>query len=769
LFSFINIFGLALSLSVCMLVMIQVKDDLSYDLFHPYPDRTYRILSDVTENKNNKQFELASTPLPLKNDLEQQHDIVETTVQLYPAIKEKAEYGGKKLYINGAFTDTSFFKVFGFELSSGDRQTALAVANGIIISSETALKFFGRTDPVGKVLNFEKMGLFQVTGVLKAPPGKSHLDFDAYASSLAIPQLEKINVLPELQHSWNSMNNGYTYVLLKNNITSGTLDKLLVQVSLKPELRSAEGKINFISQPLSSITPGTDGIYNEIGRGTVWAKVLTIIGVGLIILLAACFNYTNLTIARALTRAKEVGIRKVAGAARYQIFTQYIVEAILLALLALGFAWIGLIQFKSDLQFNFQLFISVILFTVFAGAVAGAFPAWILSSFKPVHVLKSISTQKIFGNLSLQKGLMIFQFSLSLLIIIFLSAYYRQFSYVEKLDPGFTSKNILTIPISTNDHIFSNEVSRMNGVENISRISEDFGMRGSGSLPVFLDKPTTQQGVLCDFYFADAATLPLHQLKMAAGSNFPANEALTKEKYILINEKAANVLGFKNAENAIGKIVWLNDSTSVEIKAVVKDFYDKGAARNINPLILRNRADAFNYLNIQVSAADKDQVVQQVSLVWKKINPHTPFEYEWLDKKIAQREDQSDVYAMMSFLAFITISIASLGLLGLVIYTVETRQKEISIRKIIGASVNQLIFLLSGSFLKLLFISGLIAMPLGYILSYMFLQNFANRVSFGVGSLLLCFLFLLLIGLLTILSNTYKASVANPVKNLRTE
>jgi len=161
LFSFINIFGLALSLSVCMLVMIQVKDDLSYDLFHPYPDRTYRILSDIAENKNNKQYELASTPLPLREALNMQHDIVEASVQLYPAIKEKAEYGGRKLHINGAFTDTSFFKIFGFELSSGNKQTALAVTNGIVLNSETALKFFGKADPVGKVLNFETMGLFQ--------------------------------------------------------------------------------------------------------------------------------------------------------------------------------------------------------------------------------------------------------------------------------------------------------------------------------------------------------------------------------------------------------------------------------------------------------------------------------------------------------------------------------------------------------------------------------------------------------------------------------
>ena len=752
-----------------MIVIFQVKDDLSYDLFHPFPSKTYRVLSDITENKNNKKYKLASTPLPLKNELLRETDILEAAVLIYPALNGKASYGDKELQIKGAFTDPSFFKVFGFRLLLGDEKKALELPDGIVLSSETASKFFGKTNPLGKVLSFEKMGVFQVTGVLKTPPGKSHLAFDAYASSLAIAQLEKATVLPAHENNWNSMNNGYTYVLLKNNVSSRTLDQLLKQISLQPGLKSADGKISFISQSITRITPGSDDIYNEIGRGTVWAKLLTVAGVGFIILLAACFNYTNLTIARALTRAKEVGIRKVAGAKRYQIFLQYIIEAILIALLALVFACLGLTQFKPGLHLSFQLLVSVAFFTIITGAFAGAFPAWILSAFKPVNVLKSISTQKLFGNLSLQKGLLIFQFSLSLFFIIFLSAYYRQFSFLETVDPGFYSKNILVIPYSGKDKVFSNEISRIGGVEKIARTSESFGMRGSGSIPVFLNKPVNGQGILSDFYFTDAAIIPVHKLKLVAGSNFPANEEFIKEKFILINEKAAEVFGFKNPASAVGKTVWLNDSTEVEIKGVMKNFYHLGAARRISPFIFRNRSDAFNFLNIEVNAADQKHIVKQVSSLWNKLNPHTPFEYEWLDEKIAKREDQSEAYATMGFLAFITITIACLGLLGLVIYTVETRQKEISIRKVIGASVNQLMFLLSKGFLKLLLIAGLIAMPLGYLASFFFLQNFANKVPFGLGTLLLCFLFLLAIGLVTILLNTYKASITNPVKNLRTE
>lgn len=750
-------------------MMVQVNDDLSYDLFHPFPHRTYRILSDINESKGNKQYELASTPLPLKMALDKQTDIIQNAVQIYPALKENATFEGKKLFINGAFTGPSFFKVFGFKLAMGNETEALSSTNGIILSSETATKFFGKTNPLGKILDFGKSGLYQVTGVLENPPGESHLGFDAYASSLAIGKLEKTNVLPAMEDNWNSLNYSYTYVVLKENVGANRLNNLLKQIASVPQLKSKEGTIKFTGQPILKITPGTDGIYNEIGRGTVWAKVLTIVGIGFIILLAACFNYTNLTIARALTRAKEVGIRKVAGATRYQVFMQYIIESVLIAFIALALAYCLLQVFRPGFHSTYKIFGFAVVFTFITAVAAGAFPAWILSAFKPVHVLKSISTQKLFGNVSLQKALMIFQFSISILVIIFLTVYYNQFSYLKTLDPGFTSENIVTFPSPDNDKVFATEVMHITGIENISRISDDFGMRGTGSLQVFLNKPVNEQGITSDFCFADAETVPIHQLKIIAGTNFPPNETFSSDKYILINQKAATLFGFKNPDNAVHKMVWLNDSTQVEISGVLKDFYDKGVARNINPLIIRNRADGFNYLNIKVDAADKDHVVNQVASLWKKLNPHSPFEYQWLDKKIAQREDQSDIYATMGFLALITITIAALGLLGLVIYTVETRRKEISLRKIVGASVNQVMFLLSKGFLKLLLISGLIAMPVAYILSAMFLQNFANRVPVGLGTLLLGFMFLLAVGLITILSNTYKAATVNPVKNLRTE
>lgn len=767
LFSFINIFGLSLSLLVCLLIMSQVIDDLSYDKFSPNANNTYRVLTDITENKNNKQYQLASSPLPLKDALQNKQDIIQYATQIYPALKGNATFEGKKLPVNAAFTDPSFFNVFGFALAAGNQAEALSVTNGIVINKATAEKFFGKTDPIGKTLDFSDLGLYQVTGVLKENPGKSHLSFDAYASVLAIDQLQKQHALPALKDSWNSINNGYTYVVVKPGVNASMLRGLLEQVAQRPELKSTEGKVSFKAQALLDIVPGSDDIYNEISVGNVWAKVLTVIGVGLIILLAACFNYTNLTIARALTRAKEVGVRKVSGATRAQVFTQYIVESLVIAFAALVLACCFIPILQPGFHFSVQLIAFALAFTILTAFAAGAFPSWILSAFKPAHVLKSIATQKLFGNISLQKGLMIFQFSLSILVVFFLTVYYRQFSYLQTLETGFASANIISIPSSQKDKIFVNEISRLSGVKMYSRQSDDFGIRGTGSLQLYLNKPVNEQGINADYYFADAGTVPLHELKLVAGTNFDNNNDI--DNTILINQKAVKVLGFKDAASAINKTVWLNDSTQVTVKGVLADFYDKGAARNINPLVLRNNEADFNYINILVNAAAKDATLEQVMNTWKKINPHAPFEYQWLDKKIAAREDQTGTYTQMSFLAFVTISIASLGLLGLVIYTVETRQKEISIRKVIGAEVSQLMMLLSKGFVKLIVVAGLIATPVGLILSVLFLQNFANRVSIGIGTLLFGFLFLLVIGLVTILSNTYRASSVNPVKNLRVE
>lgn len=759
LFSFINIFGLALSMSVCMIVMIRIKDQLSYDKFHPYADRTFRILSQIS-NKKGDQFMMASTPLPLKEYLNKS---VEDVVQLYPAVNEKALADGKEIVLKGAYTGPSFFNIFGFELSAGNKQAALRAPNSIVLNHDAAVKFFGSANAIGKVLSFENIGDVVVTGVLDKH-GKSHIDYDAYISASTVAPAELSN--------WNSFDKGYTYVLLNKKSSTGQLNAALGQVAALINKESKEGKFAFKAQALNDITPARQELLNDIGGGSGWSKLWAEIGIALIILIAACFNYTNLTIARALTRAKEAGIRKVAGAVRHQLFTQYIVESIVIALFALGLANVFLqfiLQYQpfNDgyemvpvVELDIIIFSWFLLFAIITGAVAGAMPAWILSAFKPVEVLKNLSTRRLFGNVTLQKTLIVFQFSLSLIIITFLSAFYRQFTYLGSADNGFKTENILTVSLNGADHtLFSTQVAGIAGVERTAPLSTNFGRQATGTMYATVEKGT--QPIQLNYYFTDASLVQTMGLKIVAGSNFTANSF----NHILLNETAAKALGLAST----GKLIWIDDSTQLQVAGIVKDFYYAGAGRSIGPMALRQSTTGFEFVNISVAAGNKDKLISQVEAAWKKTNPGKPFTYSWLDKELRAMHSQKATVSLLGFLAFMTVTIACLGLLGLVIYTVETKRKEISIRKVIGAGVQQLMLLLSKGFIKLLMIAGLIAMPIGYVLSFIFLQAFANRIQLGLGWVLLCFGFLLLVGLFTILSQTYRAAAANPVKSLKNE
>jgi putative ABC transport system permease protein len=783
LFSFINIFGLALSMSVCMMVMIQLAGTFSIDNFHPRGERIYRVISEI-KNHEGQQWTFASSPLPLLPILAADTNLFEASVNLYTGVQDEASDGIKEISVNGAFTQSSFFDVFGFALAWGDERTALTEPNSIVLSRKTAQKFFNDENPVGKLLTFHTLGVFQITGVLQES-GKSHIDLDVYISSSTVQQLENSQTLPAKSESWNSFQDGYTYLVLHENITEKNLGARLERLSTELNKDSNtkdpnSGTITLKSQALSSITPGTDAIYNEIGRGTTWGKVMASIGIALIILVAACFNYTNLSIARALTRTKEVGIRKVAGAKRSQIFLQYITESVLTALFALWLA-LAILSFileyqpfsdvyeaVSQVQLNLFIVSCFLLFALFAGVLAGALPAWIMSSFRAVKMLRNLSVEKIMPGITLRKVLIVFQFSLSLVVMIFLSAFYNQFAFMSDAEPGFRRDNIISISFSGDERdVISTELSRIGGVESITSLSGVFGKHGASTMPVSLEK-SSPQPFRVECYYADEGMAPVMDLKFAAGSNFKTSARVTEQE-IILNQKAVELLGFKSAADAIGQTIWVDDTVSVAIAGVVHDFYNKGVGRALTPVAFRMKSGMYKYLVLQVNPMAGATIAGKLEQTWKKIYPDRAFSYFWLGEQFQEEYDQKSSVSFLAFLAFITVSIAALGLLGLVVYTVETKRKEISIRKIIGSSIPQLILLLSRGFAGLLVVAGMIALPVGFIVSKMFLMNFANQVSFGLLELIVCFLFLLLVGLSLIFSQTYKAAAENPVKNLKRE
>lgn len=779
LFSFINIFGLALSMSVCLMVLIDVKDQISYDKFHPHPERTYRIITELT-NREGREFRIATTPLPLAGNLSKDYNFLEKSVRIYPIGSKPASSETKELTINAAFTDPGFFKVFGFSLKSGNATSALTNPNSIVLNEETAARYFDKVNPLGKVISLEQFGEFQVTGVIEKPKGKSHIDFECLISMASLASLEKSGKLTAISEFWNNGTSAYTYVTLKPGSSKKQLKQAVLQVSsLLMKSTTVVGKENFAFdvQRLDDIILGEE-LGHNLGNTGSREKVLFTIVIGFIILLSACFNYTNLSLARALKRGKEVGVRKVAGAFRLQIFYQFIIESVLIALLSLG---VALLFFKimedyapfgrelipQGATFDFSLLGWFFLFALFTGLLAGALPAWALSSFKPVEVLKNLSNIRLFGSTGLRKGLIVFQFALSLVIIVFTLTFYKQFKYMADGDPGYNIKNIVNIPLQGAEYkLLANHLTQLKGVVSISATSTNLGRSASGNVVVTQTKDKDRIGM--EFYDVDPNFIKNMRLTLLAGKTFDYNSS-ERETSVVISDLARKILQFQSPMDAIGRVILIDDTTEVQIAGVLKDFYYRGLETPFGPLVFRNRPEKFSYLHLKTSTAGDKALMASIERVWKQTEPLKPFQATWLYDEVHERKGAWSTVSMLGFLAIITITLACMGLLGMVVYNTETRKKEIGIRKVMGASVPAIMTLLSKNFMRLVIIAGLIALPISYAISYFFLNIFANRISIGFGIMTGSFMTMLLLSLITIGSQIYKVAIANPVHALRTE
>lgn len=779
LFSFINIFGLALSMSIGLIVLVGLKDQLSYDKFHPNAANTYRVISEVTDNSHNT-FRLASSPAPVADALQKNSAFIQYATTLYPGWNGNALANKKEINISTAFIQPSFFDVFGFKTKHG-KTGELANPNTVILSKDVAGRFFGSTNPIGQTIQLGSLGTFMVADVMQTPPGKSHIEFDAYLSFASIPALQKSNLLAMKQGDWNP-SFGYTYITLKNNATKSQLLSSLNSIAKNisgNEKRDNGLALQFDVQALSAITPGEE-LQNSIGNIPTIGKVMAGVVIALIILISACFNYTNLALARALKRAKEVGIRKVSGAFKGHIFLQFITESVIIAVLSLVVSYImfGFMKnyaafseelIPADVKLDSQLILWFVLFGLGTGIIAGVIPAWILSSFNPAQVLKSLANVKLFGRNGFRKTLTVIQFSLSLAIIIFMMVFAKQFNYMATADYGFNRDNIISLPLQGADYtLLKNQVAAVSGVQRVAGISQFPGRSASGNV-IIKQQPTTD-GIKAGYFDVDENYIPNMGLKLVAGKNFNAATD-SAERYVLLNQTALQSLKIASPADAVGKTLYLDDTTQVQVAGVVKDFHYEGFERPILPMVLRSRAKAFNYLAIKTSLNESNAaaLVAQLQTAWKKVNPGQPFAYDWFSKTFRDSKAATGTVSILGFLAFIAITIACLGLLGMVIYTTETKVKEVSIRKVMGATINNIIKQLSAGFVKLILISIVIAAPIGWLLGYMFLSIFAVRVSIGVGLVALASAGMLLTALIVICPQVYRMASGNPVKGLRTE
>lgn len=796
-FSFITIFGLALAMSITMLIILMWADQIRYDDFHSKKDRIYRILS----NYSGSRQAYATSAFPLATSLKADYPIIEEAVNLTPGITGDLTFQQNLAEVKGYFTDPAFFKTFSFELTSSDELTALTRPNSIILSKEVATRLFRNEDPIGKTVEFADRqlpiregfagqnsipwGSYTITGVIDLSTVKSNLEFDVLISSASREILITEKKVDDLTNNWEWYFQTYTYVLLHEGKSVDGLELALNDLVVRKYAGLTSDQVKgFTLQPqkLSDIALGIAGNDTNNRLPLIGYFIFGILAV--VIMGSACFNYINLAIARSLTRAKEIGVRKVTGASRRNLIIQFLSESIITSLLAMVLAILMLVllvpafkglwvnQFlKFELPAMPWLYLVFIGFSLIIGVIAGLYPAMYLSTYKPIKVLKNLNTIAP-GKLTLRKILGVAQLVISLFFITTSILIYNQFKHYISFDYGFQSDNIVNIELQGIDYQkLTTELQRVPGVSTISACNiipstgtnNNNELRKSGS-----DGDFSQTGVL----IANEKFTDNLGIELIAGKLLPAEGELS-DRFILVNEAAVKAWGYRTPDELVGAVFetkWGNEN--LEVIGVVKDFRYKLLVNEheIKPLMIRNQPKEFKYVNVKLSTNDLMATVSQLEAQWKKVDPLHPFKYEFYDAQLqSTHQPIFDLVAILGFVAFLAVVIACLGMLGMATYLVERKTREVGIRKVLGASVWSIVLMLSKGFYRMLLISILIGAPLSYFINTLWLEKFPNRVDFGFGTVLAGTIILLILGLLTIVSQTLRAARGNPAETLKME
>jgi len=794
-FSAINVFGLAAAMSVCMLIIMVIADQKGYDSWQTNKDRIYRI---HTVGKNGNGMRTATSALPLGEMLRKDYTGIEAAATLVRNIGGDILYKDKAASGGGYFADGNILRIMEFQLEHGDARTALDKPFSMVISEDIATQLFHNEDPIGKTIKFNHTGLlpggpesgniettygqFLITGVLKPNPGKTSLPFKLLASLSTMPALAKDTLLPYQPNDWNNVWNDYTFVLMEKGRSKADLQAILDKVSTRQYPKGPNNQFAFQAAHLTDLMPA-DRINNPTNIGMPRMVLIVLSVLCLIVMLSACLNYTNLSIARMLNRTKEVGIRKVSGATRKQIFTQFIAEAILVSLLSLVFSFVLLLLFQQlfaglwlnqymNITFRFtpNLIGIFLLFSAAVGFLAGLLPSLYISLFNPVNVLKGLNNLKFFKRLTLRKALLTIQFCVSLIFIISTSLIFLQGRHVLNYDYKFNKENVVNVKMYKleNYNRFAQAISTSRNIGAVSACTF-LPATGSNNSQMVHKAANTSDSLQSNYIDIDAGCLKVWGLQLVAGRNLPAIPAEKDDHYVLINETMAAGFKYPSAKQAIGQHLIL-DGKDAEIVGVVKDFQFLDVSRGMEPLMLRNRKTEFGYITIRVQGPDIPGTVAFLQDNWKKVNPSSKFEYSFLDQQLLMTHSlMTDTAGVLGVLAFLAVVISCLGLLGMATYTAETRRKEISIRKVLGSGVPGVIFLLSKGYMLLLGIAIIISVPVACIVNNMWLEFFASRVNITPGLILGNIAVLALISLSIVFSQAWKVSTANLVDSLRAE
>jgi len=776
-FAAVNTIGLAVGMSISLLLIAMLSFLWRYDDFHSRQDNIYRIISTKHDGSRNEKF--ASAPSLLADKLKDEYAGIDQAIRINANLAGEADYEGMRLPLNGYFVDASFLDVFTFPLLKGNARSALTKPNALLITETASKKMFGQGDALGKIISMPPFGDFEITGVLKDHPKNTHFHFEVLASYQTLLSLQREGKW-KVENPWKEFRNSYVYLLLQDGIEPERLENFLADVSGETYGSEDDLKVSFRLQALNDITPGED-LYNQIGPSWDYISLSIFACLTLMILLPACFNYANISISRALKRMKEIGLRKVMGGQRNQIFIQFITETVVIAFIALVIAagmfhfireqFLMLIVGSDALELNVDVRTAsyFVLFALFVGLTSGLVPALYLSKLTPIYALKAKNTARGFTSLNFRKFLVVSQFALSLGFIMGVVVVLNQYRYTVSHDMGFNKENILDVELQqTNPEIFRNEFSRLSSVQKISMSSGVLGTTISGR--VMVKTPEKSDSAEVFQMFVDHQFIPNLGIDLVAGENF-SPDSRSNQRFVIVNEEFLKAFRITDPRAAAGQTFLLGNSQEVTVIGVVRNFHYMDLSEPVKSFFFRCDPAEFRFANIKVGSANIFSSISEMESTWKTLAPNQRFTARFFEDEI--EETYSFYFSMVKicgFLGFLAITISCLGLLGMVVFTVENRVKEIGIRKVMGASEINVIYLLSKHFANLMLVAALIAVPVTWMFfEKVYLRVYFYRINIGFTEPRLSLLFMMFIGLATILSQTMRAAKANPVDSLRSE
>ena len=788
-FTSINIGGLAIGIATCVIIMLFVQDELSYDRFNEKAGQIVRVVfrGSIQGEKMKEASVMPPVAQTFKNDYPEVLDATRLRNFGYPRVS----FGEKLLRDNAfAFADSNFFSVFTLPFIEGNPKTALMEPNTLVMSETAAKKFFGNGEAMGKVLNFKDQNLqFRVTGIIKDMPANGHFHFDLLGAMTGFPQSREQSWMTSEYYTYLVLPKGYDYKKLEAKLPQAVEKYMGPQLQVAfhmtmSQFRQKGNDLGLFLQPLTDIHLRSD-LNLEMEAGSDIRYVYIFSAIAIFMLVVACINFMNLSTASASKRAKEVGIRKVLGSEKKELVWQFLLESLALTAIALVIAlllvYLGLPLLNSlsgknlSLNFSDHLWVlpSLILMGLITGLFAGSYPALFLSSFQPIVVLKSRfnSGKKTIG---LRSGLVVFQFFISILLIVGSIVVYRQLSFIQHKKLGYDKDQVVLVEesywLGKNRDAFIEKLKEDPRIQNVSSSSYiPAGYSNNNNFLLYPDN-NSSQFVHTLRYDVDYNYIPTLGMEMKMGRNF-SRDFGTDSTAIIINEQTVKAFGWE--KNPIGHLLTKSENDgskqTYHVVGVVRDFHFKSLHEHIAPLVMVLSNDGSNIL-VKAKTKDMAGLLSSMKSSWTDFKAEAPFSYSFLDDRFNNTyKAEQKVGLILGIFAALTIFVAALGLFGLASFTAEQRTKEIGIRKVLGASVSGIVSMISADFLKLVLIAFLVAAPIAWYAMNWWLQDFVYRTDIGWWIFAAAAGLAILVTLLTISFQAIKAAKSNPVNSLRTE